>query len=221
MEEPAPLSAAAAAPSPPSLSPSLSPVDPVSVSVSAYAGRVGAYAEANGNRAGGLVERFLSGLCPADDVILDAGCGPGRDLVRFAERGHCAVGVDLSAEMLSFAAEACEGWPVRLQEADLRRLPFEAGSFSAVWACASLVHLPSVDARLALSELARVARRDAVVFVSVKAGAGARFVESPFGVRFFQFWDPDEFAGAVSAAGLDVSSVSLDGECVNVWASGR
>jgi ubiquinone/menaquinone biosynthesis C-methylase UbiE len=55
--------------------------------------------------------------------------------------------------------------------ADLRHLPLKAEYFDAVWASASLIHLPFDDAKGAIGELARVAKVGAPVGISVMTGA--------------------------------------------------
>lgn len=52
---------------------------------------------------------------PVGAVVLDAGCGPGRDLIALRSLGLCAVGADLSRSMIRVAARS--GAP--LQVADL------------------------------------------------------------------------------------------------------
>jgi len=44
--------------------------------------------------------RFVAQHCPRPGRLLDLGCGTGRLLLPFAERGYRVLGVDLSAEML-------------------------------------------------------------------------------------------------------------------------
>src|ERR1017187_7908779 len=85
--------------------------------------------------------------------VLDAGCGPGRDLKRLSEWGYQAVGVDLTVVFCDMATKFA---PV--VQADLRHLPLMNQSVDGVWACASLVHLGPEDTRLALLELWRVLR---------------------------------------------------------------
>lgn len=59
--------------------------------------------------------------------VLDAGCGAGRHLGALRERGCKAVGLDLSAHLLSHAVRC--GPAVR---ADLRSPPFRSGSLGMV-----------------------------------------------------------------------------------------
>ncbi len=66
-------------------------------------------------------------------LILDLGCGDGRHLDLLAKLGYAAVGLDLSAELLSGArSRNGEGAPATLVRGDMRCLPFAGASFSAV-----------------------------------------------------------------------------------------
>jgi len=147
-------------------------------------------------------------------TVLDVGCGPGRDLARFADQGHRAIGIDLNRD---FVDRARAHGPVIL--GDLRALPFCAATFDAVWASASLIHLPYEHAAVALSELARVAKARAPVSVSVKTGGVTGWADDlPTGRRWFSMWNPADFAGAVEDAGMSVEGVLGDDGWVEVRA---
>ena len=62
--------------------------------------------------------------------VLDLGCGAGRHLVELDGIGYRATGLDLSMPMLEAAAAAAETGA--LVRADMRLLPFGAGSFDVV-----------------------------------------------------------------------------------------
>ncbi len=192
-------------------------VDPVAGSVAAYDAHADAYAAAHADAVAALVDRFCALLAPGS-VVLDAGCGPGRDLARFGARGHAVVGADLSAAMLAIAATAAPG---RLTRADLRRLPLRDGAVDAVWCCAALVHLAPGDAGAALAELARVTRAGGVVHVSVKAGDGAGWEDTAHGRRWWQRWTPQALAAAATGAGLAVDAVERGPVFVDLWARAR
>ena len=92
---------------------------------------------------------------PPRHVILDLGCGPGRDLVYFRSLGHEAVGLDACLPFVEMAREAsgCEVLHQSFLELDL-----PANRFDGVFANASLFHVPT-------QELGRVLRalHDAIV----------------------------------------------------------
>ncbi|GAA0667777.1 class I SAM-dependent methyltransferase [Natronoarchaeum mannanilyticum] len=132
------------------------------------------------------------------DRILDVGCGPGPDLETFAERGYDATGLDLTPAFLGAARDQVPD--AALARADMRRLPFEAGSFDGVWSSASLLHVPRADAAAALREFRRVLDRDGVAFVSVKRGETPG--SDPNG-RHFEYYRERELRELLADAGLD------------------
>jgi SAM-dependent methyltransferase len=65
--------------------------------------------------------RFVEEHCPRPGRLLDLGCGTGRLLVPFAQRGYRVLGVDLSEEMLT-AARAKAGAAIPLLRANIAEL---------------------------------------------------------------------------------------------------
>lgn len=142
-------------------------------------------------------------------AVLDAGCGPGRDLARFVAAGLSPVGVDLTPEFVEMAQRVA---PVVC--ADVRALPMVARSFDAVWACASLVHLDRSAAKLALAELGRVARRGAPGYVCVKTGESGWRSKPGETRRWYQGWTHGELESALEAAGWSVARITVSEEWV-------
>jgi len=181
-------------------------------SVAAYSTHVAAYEQAHRSKVADLVQRFSDAL-PAGSIVLDAGCGPGRDLARFAALGHHPTGVDANAAMV---AEAQRHGHAKV--GDLRALPFVDNTFDGAWACASLVHMDKTEAYIALCELARVVRPRGPVYASVKASGQYGWRDTRHGHRWFNVWAPNAFARVAKTAGLAVESTDLSGEFVNLWA---
>lgn len=122
-----------------------------------------------------LYQRFLARL-PPGGRILDAGCGVGRDTLAFAERGFAVTAFDGSAEMVRLTTERVGG-----RVAAVRQLRFEdvawCAEFDGIWACASLLHVPSSEFPDIVSRLAAALRPDGVCYMSFKHGSGERIVE--------------------------------------------
>jgi len=91
---------------------------------------------------------FLStvlGLGPGSR-LLDVGCGPGRHVAEFSDRGVEVVGVDISRTFVGIAVAA----GLRVVRGDARRLPVRPGSFdAAVSLCQGGFGLPDPDRALA------------------------------------------------------------------------
>ncbi len=74
-------------------------------------------------------------------LILDAACGTGSFSVEFAKRGISVIGADISADMLSIAAEKCEGEDVLLINSALSELDLYGTVDGAVCLLDSLNHI--------------------------------------------------------------------------------
>ncbi len=129
-------------------------------------------------------------------TILDFGCGPGRDLKVFADRGHRAVGLEGSAQ---FAAMAREHSGCEVLHQDFLKLDLPAAAFDGVFANASLFHVPS-------QELPRVLQ---TLYACLKPG-GALLASNPHGDntegwyddRYGTYHDLDRWRTFMSAAGF-------------------
>src|SRR3954451_6464592 len=82
--------------------------------------------------------------------ILDFGCGPGRDLLAFKERGHEVIGLDGAERFveLAFQQSGCEVW-----HQDFLNLKLPEEYFDGIFANASLFHVPSQNLPDVLSRL--------------------------------------------------------------------
>ncbi|MFH9424967.1 class I SAM-dependent methyltransferase [Streptomyces sp. NPDC017529] len=160
------------------------------------------------------VERFAGSL-PAPSLILDAGCGPGRDLERFRTYGHVVRGVDLNPVVVAMASAHAPTSQCDLREVGTR---FPAGTFDGVWASASLVHLDAADAVNVLGQFGGLLRPGGKLYVCLKATGRTGWLDEPDGRRWYTVWDPDEFAAAVAGAGFEVDSVDR-GPYVEIWAT--
>jgi SAM-dependent methyltransferase len=100
-------------------------------------------------------------------TILDFGCGPGRDLKAFTDRGHVAVGLEGSERFAAMARafSGCEVW-----QQDFLRLDLPAGRFDGVFANAALFHVPSQELPRVLPELRATLKPRGVLFSSNPRG---------------------------------------------------
>lgn len=189
-------------------------MDEVVRSVEAYSAQADAYEAAYDSKYADIVARFASSL-PTPSLILDAGCGPGRDLARFAQHGHIARGLDLNPE---FVAKASAHAPTTL--CDLRQAAdrYPSGMFDAIWAAASLVHLSEAETVDVLSQFASLLRHQGKLFVSLKSSGVTGWLDEPDARRFYTVWRPEVLADAVTNAGFKIDEV-IPGPYVEVWAT--
>lgn len=129
--------------------------------------------------------------------ILDFGCGPGRDLREFRERGHEPVGLDGSAAFVAMAREHA-GVEVWQQHFLSLRLPDAA--FDGVFANASLFHVPAQELPRVLGELRAALRPGGVLFCSNPRGENE---EGWSRGRYGAFHDFERWSRFATAAGFD------------------
>ncbi len=91
---------------------------------------------------------------PEGGLILDAGCGAGRDANYLASLGRRVVALDLSLGLLQRLTVdvSCETRVARVRS-DLSRPPLALSSCGGVWACGSLLHQPPESLGDAISAL--------------------------------------------------------------------
>jgi len=129
-------------------------------------------------------------------TILDFGCGPGRDLLRFKELGHIPVGLEGSAEFVKMAREhsGCE-----VLHQNFLALDLAIARFNGIFANATLFHVPSQELPRVLSELRLSLRPDGVLFTSNPRGSNQ---EGWSGNRYCCHLDLDTYRGYMTQAGF-------------------
>jgi ubiquinone/menaquinone biosynthesis C-methylase UbiE len=121
-----------------------------------------------------LYARFEPLLSPGS-LLLDLGCGGGRDARHFASVGHRVIAMDPCPELLAEArgcASPDVSHPVRCMVGTAPGLPLADSCCSAVWACASLLHLLRSEMPLAPAECSRILLPGGIFLVTVKRGSG-------------------------------------------------
>ena len=112
-----------------------------------------------------IQNRFLS-LLPEGALILDFGCGSGRDTKYFLEHGFRVEAADGSEELCRLAS-AYTGIPVKqmlFQELE------ETEKYDGIWACASILHLRREELPEVFRKMYRALKPGGILYVSFKYG---------------------------------------------------
>jgi SAM-dependent methyltransferase len=130
-------------------------------------------------------------------VLLDFGCGPGRDLAYFRSLGHEAIGLDGSARFVTMArtATGCE-----VMHQDFLRLSLPASRFHGVFANASLFHVPTQELPRVLAAIRSALLPRGVLFCSNPRGEDT---EGFSGERYGAFLTLETWSALVTAAGFE------------------
>jgi len=116
-----------------------------------------------------IYERFFANILPGAHIA-DAGCGSGRDTKLFLQRGYRVTAFDASAQMARVASihtgQKCS--VLRFQDVQFEQ------EFDAIWACASLLHVPKRDMRDVLRRFLTALKPGGVIYASFIEGEGER-----------------------------------------------
>lgn len=116
-----------------------------------------------------LRTRFLQYLTPGSR-ILDVGCGSGRDSLAFIKAGFVVSAFDGSAELALLAS--------KVTGVNVRHMAFSdvmwIAEFDAVWACASLLHVPRSELPKMVRRILQTLVSTGVIYMSFKLGDGER-----------------------------------------------
>lgn len=116
-----------------------------------------------------LYRAFLRYL-PAEGIILDVGCGSGRDALYFSQKGYQVEAFDYSEALVKLAREKT-------------KLDIQVGSFyeitaknqyAGIWACASLLHCERDRLPEVLQSLIDALQNGGVCYLSFKYGSEDR-----------------------------------------------
>ena len=98
--------------------------------------------------------------------ILDFGCGSGRDMSYFLQKGYRVTALDGSAELCRIAEEKT-GIPVI--QMDFNDFD-EQDRYDGIWACSSILHLPKRELKNVLVHMEKALHNDGIIYTSFKYG---------------------------------------------------
>jgi 2-polyprenyl-3-methyl-5-hydroxy-6-metoxy-1,4-benzoquinol methylase len=114
-------------------------------------------------------EKFLQNV-PEGGLILDAGCGSGRDSLAFKAMGYAVHAFDASAAMVSVTRNLAK---IPTSQMTFQNCKFDI-MFDGIWACASLLHVPRSELSMVFLNLASALRSEGIIYASFKYGTKER-----------------------------------------------
>lgn len=139
-----------------------------------------------------LYQPFVD-LLPPNALILDAGCGSGRDSKALLEKGFRVEAFDASSEMVRLA-KSVTNLDVQLQRFDQVDA---VEHYDAIWTCASLLHVPENELLHTMSILKKSLKENGIWYMSFKYGDSQREKDG----RIFTDMNEDRFAILVRELG--------------------
>lgn len=120
----------------------------------------------------GSTQRRFTDKLPDGGVILDFGCGSGRDTKYFILQGYQVDAVDGSIELCRLAEEYTG---VKVKNMLFHELT-EMDKYDGIWACSSILHLPLKELTDVMQKMITALKQNGIIYTSFKYGnfAGER-----------------------------------------------
>ena len=112
-----------------------------------------------------IQDAFL-GLLPEKAMILDYGCGSGRDTKYFLEQGYSVDAIDGSLELCKAASDYTG---IKVKHMYFHELD-ECEKYDGIWACASILHLKNQELPVILQKMSIATKKNGIIYLSFKYG---------------------------------------------------
>ena len=159
-------------------------------------------------------QRFVDDLghrLPAGAAVLDLGCGPGVPSTRQLAERFAVTGVDISRTQLELARRNVP--TAKFIEADFAAVAFPDGSFDAVTAFYSLIHLPRAEHPAMLAKVRRWLRPGGLFLGALSSADSPDWTGDWLGQpMFFSGYDAEANRTLLDEAGFEI----LDDEEVEI-----
>ena len=116
-----------------------------------------------------IYQRFTKSLAKGS-IILDAGCGSGRDIKAFMDMGYDVEAIDASVEMVNLASEYSG---IKVQHKYFDEVD-NVEYYDGIWCCASLLHVKRKDLPNVIKILSKALKDHGVLYLSFKYGYSER-----------------------------------------------
>jgi len=120
-----------------------------------------------------LIDQILKGRYQTNAIILDAGCGSGRNLHYFHESGHPFYAIDIHEEHIENLQKRYPKLATNFKIAALEKIPFSENTFDHIL-CNAVLHFAKSEAHFKqmFAELVRVLKKGGSLFIRMTSDIG-------------------------------------------------
>ena len=112
------------------------------------------------------IQNIFLELLPEGSMILDFGCGSGRDTKYFLEQGYQVEAIDGSVALCKAASEYTGVTVKHMYFHELN----EIEKYDGIWACASILHLNRNELPIIIRKMSVATKTNGIIYLSFKYG---------------------------------------------------
>ena len=148
-------------------------------------------------------KKFIDRL-PERALILDFGCGSGRDTKYFISKGYQVDAVDGSIELCKLASEYTG---IKVKHMLFNELA-QVGMYDGIWACSSILHLPLDELKEVMRKMVIALKNNGTIYTSFKYGT----FEGERNGRYFTDMTEATFAGFIK----QIENVTIEEQWISL-----
>lgn len=140
---------------------------------------------------------------PEGGIILDFGCGSGRDTKYFLNKGCIVDAIDGSDELCKIASNYTGISVKKMKFEDLDCI----GVYDGIWACASILHVANKELPTILRKMTAAVKNGGVIYTSFKYGEFEGYRNG----RYFTYHTEESFKKIIE----DIPELVIENLCVS------
>jgi len=167
----------------------------------------------NGGDVVEIREKFLNYI-PQNSLILDLGCGTGRDAKYFIEHGHCIVGIDICEPFITDLQDTTP-WEYCIGDIVSPESSVYKKEYDGIWSNASLVHLNREEAKYVIQNCFQALKKWGYFFVGTKYNPTSTHMEEkesksiPWSIKPYLYYTESDLKYDLEEAGFEILETSL------------
>lgn len=150
------------------------------------------------------IEETFAPLNKEQPVVLEIGCGNGRDAMEILKRTNQYLGIDISDELIKLAKEKNPNGTFVVADIEHYQLP---ENLDAIFAFASLIHVPKESLKKILADGLKALNAGGVFRISMKRANeyAETTMEDEFGIRTYYLYSEKDIEEC--AQGYDILNI--------------
>ncbi len=111
-------------------------------------------------------------------IILELGCGDGRNIIELAKEGHVVVGVDLISKKIVQERAKKNKVKATYFKADITKYPFEKKRYGAIISSEVFHLMKRADVVKTIKRMKKATNKDGLIYISILSNIKRRFIHN-------------------------------------------